>query len=315
MPASQIEDAWRERSPRSPRSLLLEPLRNSESSPSGNNAWKIRRRAATERIREGPERVELSPLRYSPRHRDLNNKSSGTPQSSMPSRQSSTAPDYSESDPYRRPPIEILKMLHNSMKSKQTASTDIVKLFNDWDVGDGEIVPGMGMARGGTNGIGSPNGFGDKSLSDKEMRQGLNFLLNTKLGDKDSRRLISMIDQDGDGEINVREFLDVALSAKTAEQIRLHDWRKRRHLIPEEKRKLIEARRHLAKPPRFKTGRVHPDDTAHSKMLVESRRHPVHRATFNQPERVLDLLRKRVTVPKMVSTFHNMDTGYVYNNN
>ena len=179
------------------------------------------------------------------------------------------------------------------MQSKQGASTEIVKLFNDWDVGDGELIPGMGMA---TTNRGGSDGFGDKKLGDKEIRQGLNFLLSTKLNDNDARRVVSMIDKDGDGEINVQEFLDVALSEEMAERLRLHEWRKRRHLIPEERRRIIEARRHQAKPPRFRTGRIHPDDTEHQKMLRRARRDPAHRKTFNQPERVIELLRKRKTL-------------------
>ena len=58
------------------------------------------------------------------------------------------------------------------MQSKQGASQDIVKMFNDWDVGDGELVPGMGMATTNRKAGASPEGFGDKTLGDKEMRQG-----------------------------------------------------------------------------------------------------------------------------------------------
>ena len=259
------------------------------------------RRTATDRVRNGTARIDLSPLRHSQRYHDEGGRSDT---SSI-----STSASDKHYNPYRRPPIEILKMLHNSMQSKQGASTEVIKLFSDWDVGDGELVPGMGMVRTNRSADTAKKEFGDKSLSDKEMRQGLNFLLSTKLDDNDARQIISMIDKDGDGKIDIREFLEVAVGNEIEERLRLHDWRRRRFLIPESKRKIIESRKHLAKPPKFRTGRIHPDDTEHQKRLRRARLNPTHRATFNRPERVLELLRNRISVSKMVSTFRNIDVG------
>ena len=92
-------------SPRSPGSAMpLQPL-----SPSHDAKYR-----AGDRIRpcaRGPARVELSPLRYSPRQELRGKRGAGRdpPPPPLPTLEA-------EQHPYRRPPIEILKMLHRSMR-------------------------------------------------------------------------------------------------------------------------------------------------------------------------------------------------------
>ena len=49
-----------------------------------------------------------------------------------------------------------------------------------------------------------------------------------------------MIDKNGDGEVDIREFLDVALSEEMDNRLRQHDWRKS-VISSEEKRRIVEA--------------------------------------------------------------------------
>ena len=49
----------------------------------------------------------------------------------------------------------------------------------------------------------------------------------------EARDAFRLIDKNGDGEVDIREFLDVALSEEMDNRLRQHDWRKRRHLIPD----------------------------------------------------------------------------------
>ena len=184
-------------------------------------------------------------------------------------------------------------------------SNEIIKIFNHMDVGS-EDTP-LSPASCATNN----QGFGDKSLGVQELRNGLNFLLNTNISSRAAQQVLNLVDSDGSGDVDLREFLDSTNGDTMSKKIEEYEWRKQRHLIKPEKRQLIEARRPFAQKGPASSGRKNFSETSHSRHLQKCYASKTNREAFYRPDQILQQLRERVKIPDMVRTFRNMDVGAV----
>jgi Ca2+-binding EF-hand superfamily protein len=263
-----------------PPTKQLNPMNKTVDSPRRRRSRGKRRITAAERVKNGSPRVALSPLRMSVDH------SHTIPYHSPRSRQ------LTPRRPQPRDPMEVLKKIQEHMKQRNGNSSDVVKLFKKIE------------SRTSSNNTGA--GFGDTSLGVDEMKLGINFLINTNLTDEDAKQVLELIDEDGDGKVDIREFLSVAQGNAMENKIADYEWKKRRHLIKPEKRRLIEARRPFAKKeiPRTRTDF---SKTSHQKFLDRAFQNPTNRNAFYKPEQVLEQLRKRIKTDHIVSAFRQMD--------
>ena len=166
--------------------------------PSPRRRRGVRRITAAERVKNGSPRTALSPLRMSMDH-----------SSSIKYKNGNHAYDSYSPRKKNDNPMEILKILRDHMTQREGASADVVKVFNDMDVGGkdgGQYIVGAGNIRKKTlNGtpIRMDDGFGDKKLGSNEIKTGLNFLLSTNINDVDAKNILNIMDRDGDGEIDM----------------------------------------------------------------------------------------------------------------
>ena len=73
-------------------------------------------------------------------------------------------------------------------------------------------------------------GFGDNALGVGELKEGLNYLLNTKMSTETAKQVLDIMDTDGDGSVDIREFLEASQSEQMRKKIDDYDWKKQ--IIP-----------------------------------------------------------------------------------
>ena len=265
----------------------------------------------------------MSPLRMSMDHSDTipgydpvaRHGRSLSRYSTTSSRATSRSPRSSPRSPRSRQqnPLEIIKLLQEHNDRKGGNSNDIINIFNAMDVGEKEEkrLGGSSSVTPSADPVSPLNkeGFGDNALGVGELKEGLNYLLNTKMSTETAKQVLDIMDTDGDGSVDIREFLEASQSEQMRKKIDDYDWKKQRHLVKPEKRKLIDARRPFAQKSVGKSGRKEFSETSHNQFLQRAYQSEKNRDTFYRPDNVLQLLRDRVKIADMVRTFRNMDIG------